>query len=177
MEIYEALIADHRKVQGLLDQLVELSDEDAGRRGELVAAIRDELIPHSRAEEAVFYNCLREIGVAKGLASHGYEEHMLVETLLRTLQGAEKIDIGWRQTAVKLRDALNHHIKDEETEMIPAARALFTADEAVVMAEAFEKMKPQVRDEGFMQTTLDMIANILPARLAAPLRTYTLNPK
>ena len=41
------------------------------------------------------------------------------------------------------------------------------------MCEAFEGMKPEVRDSGIMQTTLDMIANIMPARLAAPLRTFT----
>ena len=174
MEIYEALITDHRKLQDTLDRLVALNEGDEETRHELIQQVRDELIPHSRAEEAVFYNSIRAINTAQDLAWHGYEEHMMAEGLLRTLQGADKINAEWKAIANKLRDALNHHIKEEEEEMIPVAQQLFTKEEAEVMAEAFEEMKPEVRESGIMQTTLDMIANIMPARLAAPLRTFTL---
>lgn len=174
MQIYEALVKDHRKVQDLLNQLVNLNAGDEEIRHELVDKIRDDLIPHSRAEEAVFYNSIRAINTAKDLVWHGYEEHMMAESLLRTLQVAEKIDAGWRQTAQKLKAALDHHIEEEEGKIIPVAQQLFTDEEAEIMAEAFEKMKPEIKEEGFMQTTLDMIANLLPARLAAPLRTFTL---
>lgn len=174
MEIYEALVKDHRKVQDLLNQLVNLQSGDEEVRHDLVAKIRDELIPHSRAEEAVFYNSIRAINTAKDMVWHGYEEHMMAESLLRTLQGADKIDAGWRQTAQKLKAALDHHIQEEENEIIPVAQGLFTAEEAQAMCDAFEKMKPEIKEEGFMQTTLDMIANIMPTRLAAPLRTFSL---
>lgn len=174
MKIYEALVNDHRKVQDLLDQLVNLTEGDGEVRHELIQGIRDELIPHSRAEEAVFYNSIRAINTAKDLVWHGYEEHMAAEGLLRTLQAADKIDAEWRKIAQKLRQALNHHIQEEEERIIPIAQQLFTDEEAETMAEAFEEMKPQVREEGFMQTTLDMIANIMPPRLAASLRTFTL---
>jgi len=177
MEIYEALIKDHRKLQGLLDRLVTMSDADESQRAKILEQVRDELVPHSRAEEAVFYNSMREIDMTKAMAWHGYEEHMMAETLLRSLQAADKIDAGWTVIANKLRDALNHHIEEEESEMIPAAKQLFTREEAVVMADVFEKMKPEVREEGFMQTTLDMVANMMPTRLAASLRTFTMNPK
>ena len=100
MQIYEALIKDHRKVQDLMSQLVNLSAEEEEIRHELVEKVRDELIPHSRAEEAVFYNSIRAINTAKDMVWHGYEEHIMAETLLRTLQGADKIDAGWKATAM-----------------------------------------------------------------------------
>ncbi|MBX3022268.1 MAG: hemerythrin domain-containing protein [Bdellovibrionales bacterium] len=174
MDIYQALVKDHRKVQDLLNVLVNLDESDSDVRKELTDKIRDELIPHSRAEEAVFYNSIRAINTAQDLVWHGYEEHMQAEALLRTLQAAEKIDVGFKKTAEKLREALNHHIQEEEERIIPVARQLFTEDEARVMCEAFEEMKPEVREEGIVQTTLDMIANMMPPRLAAPLRTFTL---
>lgn len=173
MQIYEALVNDHRKVQDLLSMLVNLTDKDEEVRHELIQKIRDELIPHSRAEEAVFYNSIRAINTAQDLVWHGYEEHMQAETLLRTLQAADKIDAQWKQVAQKLQQALNHHIEEEEERIIPVAKQLFTEDEAEVMCEAFEEMKPEVRESGIVQTTLDMIANMMPPRLAAPLRTYT----
>ena len=174
MQIYDALITDHRKVQDLMNQLVNLAEGDEEIRHELVQKVRDELIPHSRAEEAVFYNSIRAINTAQDLVWHGYEEHMMAESLLRSLQAAEKIDAGWKAIARKLQTALNHHINEEEEKIIPVAKQLFTPQEAAVMGQAFEKMKPEVREEGFVQTTLDMIANLLPPRLAGPLRTFTL---
>ena len=92
MQIYEALINDHRKLQGILDRLVALNEGDEDQRQEMITQVRDELIPHSRAEEAVFYNSIRAINTAQDLAWHGYEEHMLAESLLRTLQAADKIE-------------------------------------------------------------------------------------
>jgi hemerythrin superfamily protein len=174
MQIYDALMKDHRKVEGLLANLVTIKDGDFKRRDELVQKIRDELIPHARAEEAVFYNSIRAVDTAKDLVWHGYAEHMEAEALLRTLQAAEKIDVGFKNTAQKLKDAVTHHIQEEETEIMPVARRLFTDEEAVAMSEAFEQMKPEVREGGVLQSTIDLIANVMPPRLAAPLRTFGL---
>ena len=44
------------------------------------------------------------------------------------------------------------------------------------MCEAFEEMKPEVKEGGIVKSTLDMIANMMPARLAAPLRSYLYRP-
>lgn len=176
MTIYEALKADHRKVETLLSELVALNPDQVDRAKPLTAAIRQELIPHSRAEEAVFYNSLRAINVekAKDLAWHGYEEHMAAETMLRTLAGLEIIDAGWTSVAKKLQAALLHHIQEEESRIFSAAQQLFTVEEAEAMGQAFLKMKPHVKDGSLIQSTLDLIANVLPGRLAAPLRTFSL---
>lgn len=174
MQIYEALMKDHRKVEGLLDRLVALGEREYDQKEKLVEQIRDELIPHARAEEAVFYNSIRAVDTAKDLVWHGYAEHMEAEALLRTLQAAQALDVGFKNTALKLKDAVTHHIKEEEQKIMPVARQLFTNEEAVAMTEAFESMKPEVREGGILQSTIDMIANVMPPRLAAPLRTFNL---
>ena len=175
MQIYEALKSDHDKVRGLLGELISLDDDDSMTRSRLLEQIRDELIPHSRAEEAVFYNSIRAVNTAQDLVWHSFKEHMEAEALLRTLQAMDKVDASWKKTALKLNEALNHHILEEENKIIPVAEHLFTREEAEAMGEAFEEMKPEVQEEGFLQTTLDMIANMMPTRLAAPLRTFTFN--
>ncbi len=172
MTIYEALKTDHDKVKGLLNTLVSLGEGDEKQFASVVEQIRDELIPHSRAEEAVFYNSIREVNTAKDLAWHGYEEHMAAETLLRTLQAADKVDVQLNAVARELKSALEHHIAEEEGKIFSAAQHLFTEEEAVTMAEAFEGLKPKVKEGNIVQTTLDMVANMMPPRLAAPLRTF-----
>lgn len=176
MQIYEVLRKDHEKVKTLLSELVALDESGEKRRHDLIQQIRDELVPHSRAEESVFYNSLSAIDSAKDVVMHGYQEHMEAETFLRTLQAADKIDMGWKQTAKKLKEAVFHHIEEEENKIFTVAQHLFTDEEAVMMAEAFEQLKPEVREQGFMQTTIDMVANLMPPRFAATLRTMTLNP-
>ena len=99
------------------------------------------------------------------------------EALLRTLQAADKVNADWQETARKLRLGLERHIREEEGRMFEAARQLFTEEEAEAMGDAFERLKPEVQEDGFTQKTLNMIANLLPTRLAASLRTFTHNPR
>lgn len=171
MLIYDALKKDHDTVKGLLAQLVNLQKGDESRRHDLIEQIRDELIPHSRAEEYVFYNSLRAIDAAKDIVMHGYQEHMEAETMLRMLQVRDTIDLEWKDTALKLKKALEHHIAEEEGRIFSVAKQLFTDVEAQSMAEAFESLKPEVKTEGFMSTTLDLVANLLPTGFASSLRT------
>jgi hemerythrin-like domain-containing protein len=173
MQIYEALKNDHEKVKELLNRLVMLNEGEEETFSALVEDIRDELIPHSRAEEAVFYNSIRAINSAQDLVWHGYEEHMMAETMLRSLQAMDKIGVESKKIAKKLKSALEHHIQEEEGKIFTVAKQLFTDKEAEVMSEAFNEMKPEVKEGNLVQTTLDMIANMMPPRLAAPLRTFT----
>ena len=172
MLIYDALKKDHVKVLELCDRLIGSADADDATRSTLIQQIRDELVPHARAEEAVFYNSLRSIDETKGLVMHGYQEHMMAETLLRSLQATDKVGIDWQQGARKLREALAHHIEEEEGEIFTAAQQVLANEEAEMMGKAFEQMKPEVREDGFMQNTLDMIANVMPQRFVAPLRSF-----
>lgn len=169
MEIYEALKKDHEEVKDLLNELCSLTNED-DYRFILINQIRDALIPHSRAEESVFYNTLRAVNADKKLVFHGFQEHVEAETLLRTLQMMDKMNLEWKGTAMKLRDALNHHIRTEETEMFREAKSVFSRAEAESMCVAFEKLKPKIAQEGLVGTTMDMFINMMPPRLADKIR-------
>lgn len=174
MRIYEALKQDHEKVKSLMNQLVSLQEGQTERKTQLLKQIRDELIPHSRAEEAVFYNSMRLLDETKSIAMHGFREHMEAEALLRTLQAQDKMNLDWKATALKLKEALEHHIQEEEGEMFTAAQGLFTDEESIAINNAFQKMKPQVKEEGFMMNTLDMIKNMMPPRLTDALSDFNL---
>jgi hypothetical protein len=49
---------------------------------------------------------------------------------------------------------------------------LFSEDEARAMGDAFVQMKPKIRDQSFAGTTLDMIVNLLPARMRDSVRKF-----
>jgi hemerythrin superfamily protein len=171
MEIYEVLKKDHRKLEKLLDELVALP-EGGKTHKHLIEKVRDELVPHARAEEAVFYNSLRSIEGVKDLVMHSYKEHMEAETMLRLLQVKEKVDMDWKKSASQLRAAIAHHVEEEEGKVMPAAQKVLSDEEARKLAVAFERLKPEVREEGFMKNTLDMIANLMPPRFTKSAREY-----
>lgn len=171
MEIYEALKRDHEEVRQLLDELVALKEDD-DYRFVIIEEIRNHLIPHARAEESVFYNTLRAVNADKKVVFHGYQEHLEAETLLRTLQVMDKMNMDWKATAKKLREAILHHVQDEESEIFDEARQAFTSEEAIAMCDAYERLKPKIQQEGFVKNTVDMVLNMMPPRLTDKLRNF-----
>jgi hypothetical protein len=169
MDIYEALKTDHVAIKNLLDELCSLREDDE-YRFVLIEEIRNHLVPHSRAEESVFYNTLRAINADKKIVFHGFQEHFEAEALLRTLQVMDKMNLNWKATASKLRETVFHHIKEEESEIFAEAQAAFSRQEAIAMGEAFEQLKPKVLQEGFVKNTVDMVINMMPPRLADKIR-------
>lgn len=176
MEIYEALKTDHEALRESLSELLSLSDNDE-YRFVLIEEIRNLLVPHSRAEEAVFYNTLRAVNAAKGVIRHGYKEHLESESLLRTLQAMDKMDLNWKPTARKLFDSVLHHVADEESEIFDEARAVLTSEEAIDMAKVFQELKARLGQEGIIKNTMDMVINMMPPRLADKIRKISLGPQ
>lgn len=176
MDIYEVLKKDHQRIQELLNKLIAL-DSRSAEAASLVDDLRNELVPHSRAEEAVFYNLVRPLKALQGLLKDSYPEHIMAEALLRALQVEVRMGLPWKATAEKLQEALEHHIEEEENQMFPAAKLYFRAHEAREMAKQFIHLKKQVRKENLVQTTLELIANVVPSGLATSLGRYNLGSR
>lgn len=175
MNIYEALEKDHLELKKLLQELLALKDDDDFRYI-LIEQIRSRLIPYARAEESVFYNTLRAIDADKKVVLHGYQEHLEAESLLRSLQLMDKMNLSWKGTAKKLREVLLEHIRDEETDIFEVAQSAFSDVEAEAMGEAFLQLKLKIEKEGFVKNTVDLIVNMLPPRLSDKLRDWGQGP-
>lgn len=165
MDIYENLKKDHVEVKNLLTELISLGENDEYRYT-IIEKISSELIPHARAEEAVFYNSIRASDADTGVVMHSFKEHMEAESLLRLLQTRNKLDFDWKETAQKLKDSLEHHIQEEESKVFTQAKKLFSAEEASQISTAFDKMKAEYRSQGALKNSMDMVINLLPARFA-----------
>lgn len=183
MLIYEVLEKDHFKIKALVEELMRVGENNEVRRAKLVIEeIRDELIPHSRAEEAIFYNALGSTEQAQPLIlHHGFQEHIEAETLLRNLQThlqtKDVIDAEWKLLARKFKKTIETHIEEEESETFAMARELISENEAQMMAAAFEELKPHVAKEGILKEALDLVVHLMPPRYAATLRTMVLRPE
>ncbi|MFP5386173.1 MAG: hemerythrin domain-containing protein [Bacteriovoracia bacterium] len=169
MDIYQVLKNDHDELKEVLNELCSLRNDDDYRFA-LIDQVRDLLIPHSRAEESVFYNTLRAINADHALKGHGFSEHMAAESLLRSLQAMDKLNASWKGTAEKLRDAVFDHIESEGNEVFAEARSALSPQEADSIGSAFQSLKPKVQEQGVMKNTMDMVINMMPPRFADKIR-------
>lgn len=175
MDIYQNLKKDHETVKSLINELLTLNENDEYRHT-LIERIATELVPHARAEEAVFYNTLRTSDADTGIVMHSFKEHMEAEGLLRTLQAKDKTVGDWKKTARKFKEELEHHIQEEETKVFSLARNLLTTEEADQIGNAFLKFKAEYQGQGAIKNTADMILNLLPARFANKVNKLDVNP-
>ena len=114
---------DHRKVSRLFEEHERAA---ADRKRGLFERINTELSVHAEIEEQVFYPAVREAS-PKGAETvkEGYEEHAEVKALLAELSAMDVGDEDYEAKIAELRKGVEHHVEEEEGEMLPEAeRAL-----------------------------------------------------
>lgn len=174
MNIYEALSKDHREFERLIDDLLVASKQDDDAWKDILDELRRGVLAHAHAEEALFYNALRELDESKGLVVHSYAEHAKAEGEMRALGAAKMIDANWTSMVEKLRKDLLHHIQEEESKVFAAARRVLSDEEANQIGDAFERMKIETAKSGdsMIESTVELVANMMPRRFTNAIRKY-----
>jgi hemerythrin superfamily protein len=106
---------DHR----LMEQLFAQLKTGKGDRRALVAEVEARLTAHVRAEEAEVYPVIAKEAGEKGEVEHGTYEHLEAEHLLgkvRNLIDSPHFD----QALEEFIAAVDHHVQEEESELLPA---------------------------------------------------------
>jgi len=129
MDAIALLEADHQKVKRLLTELDSTTERGIKSRTELFATIKGELTLHEIIEEEIFYPELKAHPKAQDIVLEGYEEHHVVDTLMKELEELDVTDESWGAKAVVMKENIEHHIEEEEGEMFRKARQVFDAAE------------------------------------------------
>jgi hemerythrin-like domain-containing protein len=142
-DIYTKLKNDHEAVAHLLQQLLEMETgtANAGKRQAVFTELKHSLIPHSKAEDEIFYAPLREHSATRDLIRDAQDEHQRIETQLNDLDRIEKNDALWGARLHSLKGIIEHHVREEEEKVFPKARTVFTAQRANELGRQFEQAK------------------------------------
>lgn len=143
-DILDTLKREHREVQELLKSLQR--SEDADERERLVKSIKAALVPHTEAEEKVVYEAV--IATAEADAEtdgyEGYLEHEWASKTLERLEAAEPLSSEHKAAAKVLQQLVEHHIKEEESNVWRDVREHFDDADRIQMNEDFEAAKRAV---------------------------------
>ena len=147
MNAITLLKTDHDKVKDLLTQLEGTTERGVKTRAELFATIKGELTVLEIIEEEIFYPALKNHPKAKDIVLEGYEEHHVVDLLMRELEELDVADETWGAKALVMKENIEHHIEEEEGEMFQQARSVFDAGELDELGAKMEARKVSAQQE------------------------------
>ncbi len=139
--IFDMLMEDHGKVKTLLTKVQDTGDGAEKTRDKLFAEIEKDLEIHTEFEEEVFYPAARKATGMDDEIKDDLEEHAEAKELLGKLAKMNSTSAEWMETIKELTKAIEHHVKDEETKLFPAARKTMDGGEADKMGEKYKEMK------------------------------------
>jgi hemerythrin-like domain-containing protein len=147
MDAIAMLKADHDKVKRLLSELESTTERGVKTREELFATIKGELTIHETIEEEIFYPALKEHPKAKELVLEAYEEHHVVDQVMAELESVDVSDETWGAKATVMKENVEHHIDEEESEMFRQARQVFERQELEELGERMAARKVEAQRE------------------------------
>jgi hemerythrin-like domain-containing protein len=135
---------DHKKVRALLGELEEASERASGKREKLLTTIEQELKIHTKIEEEIFYPAFRDAAGKKDdkkLFYEAVEEHHVVDLVLPEIKATAADSDEFGAKAKVLKDLVEHHAEEEETEMFPRAKKLMDREELIRLGGALASAK------------------------------------
>jgi hemerythrin superfamily protein len=127
MDAIKLIKDDHRKVEGLFAEFEALGARAQKSKQRLADQIIQELKLHAHIEETVFYPALLKKAEEDEIVFEGYEEHEVMKFVISEI---EEIDASHERFDVRvkvLKEVVQHHIQEEEKEMLPEARKVLGA--------------------------------------------------
>ena len=118
------LKAQHREVEALFQRV--LSSDDPRARKALLGEIAAALAMHTKIEEDIFYPAVRSLGTEalEKLIDEALEEHHVVDLVLAELPRVSPRDDRFVAKMTVLSEVVEHHVKEEESDMFKRAQAL-----------------------------------------------------
>jgi len=148
MNAIDLLKADHEKVKGILNQLSESTDRALKKRVDLLDKLEMEITIHTQLEEQILYPAFKEAGGREEdeMYYEAKEEHRTVDSLvLPDLKNTDPSTPEFAGRVKVVKELLEHHIEEEETEMFPKAKKLLGKAKLDELGEQMEVMKTSLK--------------------------------
>ncbi|MCW8277395.1 hemerythrin domain-containing protein [Pseudomonas sp. PCH199] len=150
MNAIDMLKADHERVKAILTQLEDSTERAVKKRSELLAKLEMEIMIHTKLEEEILYPAFKKAGgkEQEKMYYEAKEEHRTVDSLvLPDLKVTDPASVEFSGRAKVVKELLEHHIEEEETEMFPQAQKLLGKAELEELGKQMEMMKASYKKE------------------------------
>ncbi|WP_426245147.1 hemerythrin domain-containing protein [Nocardioides sp. LHG3406-4] len=132
-DVVDLIMRDHREVERIFEQL----RSDPSSRPGMTPVLTTLLTAHSRAEEAEVYPVAKDEAGESEEVAHSQEEHLLADQLLADLAACDPEQPAYDEKLAKLVEAVTHHVKEEESSVLPGMRDKLTDERRMELGQAF----------------------------------------
>lgn len=143
MDVFEVLKKDHQEAREMFKKIEGLSAGAKKTREDVYGKLKQELLRHALAEEKAFYPQFRQQRETHDLVEEGYSEHDHVKKMLKKIDAMPVDSDDWMDAIRDLKEAVEHHVKEEENELFPKIRKMIEKDRAEELAEQVQQAKKQ----------------------------------
>ena len=144
----DLLDADHKAVKKMFMEYEELTEGGGNTKEKkrvLAEKICNELTVHAQIEEEIFYPAIRKAIKDELLMNEAEVEHSSAKDLIAQIQDMNPGDPMFDAKVTVLGEYIDHHVKEERTEMFPKARA--TKVDLVGMRDVLQARKEELMAE------------------------------
>ncbi|RKT54067.1 hemerythrin domain-containing protein [Saccharothrix australiensis] len=150
-DVVDLIMADHREVERLFDELKNHPE----KRPLLVPVLSAVLTAHSRAEEDSVYPVARDEADEADEVAHSQEEHVEAEELLAKLIDTDPASPEFDRVLEELVEDVTHHVEEEEAKVLPGMRSRLADSRRQELGKAFAESRARHFGELPGQATRD----------------------
>lgn len=139
---------DHEIVRGMLGSLEKSAMKGGPKVAQLVTQIDTELKIHTTIEEEIFYPAFRDAVRSKDdkqMYFEAKEEHHVVDLVLPEVDDNGTGGPEFAAKAKVLKELVEHHAGEEEKEMFPKARKIFSRAELQDLGNRLQQRKQELK--------------------------------
>ena len=121
----DLLDADHKAVKAMFKEyetLTESRGRSTTKKRQLSDKICDELTIHTTIEDEIFYPVTRRVIKDNALMNEATVEHASAKELIAQIRAMDAGDEMFDAKVTVLGEYIDHHVKEERTEMFPKVR-------------------------------------------------------
>ena len=151
------LKTDHAAVKKLFENERKLTETDGKKKEAIFNQIKAALTVHATIEEEIFYPAVKAARAknVKDEVREAYEEHKQIKSLLAQIADITFADETYDMKIKVLMEDVEHHVKEEETEMFPDARKFLGEKRLMELGAQLEARKQQLEKNPASKPTLD----------------------
>lgn len=145
-DIVSLILEDHKALKRLIETLKdnELEFEERKVAFDDFAVI---LVSHAKPEEETLYNFMKGSEDLREDALEGEVEHILADQLLEEIKRTEDSEL-WSAKVKVLAELVEHHIKEEESDLLPHFKQNSPLVEREQLGELFLIEKTKLLEQG-----------------------------
>ena len=144
MDAITLLKDEHDALKKLLEKADGTTERGVKTREELLARIKNDLTVHEAIEEEIFYPALKEHAETKEITLEAYEEHHVVDEVMREIEQTPFDDERWGAKFTVMKENIEHHIEEEEGEMFKQAREVLDPADLDDLGQRMESRKKEL---------------------------------